>query len=81
MADFVMKLSYETWDPVFGNVGIDTKFNSFLTRMFYSGFPFKRAKNTAPNNTWMTTGIKISCEHIKELHLMSRDSHDPMIQS
>jgi hypothetical protein len=30
MADFVMKLSYETWDPVFSIFDIDTKFNSFL---------------------------------------------------
>jgi hypothetical protein len=44
MADFVMKLSYETWGPVFSDVGIDTKFNSFLStylRIFYSSFPLK----------------------------------------
>jgi hypothetical protein len=60
-ADFVMKLSYETWDPVFSNDD-DTKFNSFLKtylRIFYSSFPLKKAKNTASNNTWTTTGIKI----------------------
>jgi hypothetical protein len=30
MADFLMKLSCDTWDTVFSNVDIDTKFNSFL---------------------------------------------------
>jgi hypothetical protein len=61
MADFVMKLSYETWDTVFSNVDMDTKFNSFLNtylRIFYSSFPLKKTKNTATNSTCMTTGIK-----------------------
>jgi hypothetical protein len=80
MADIVMKLSYEPWGTVFSNVDIDTKFNSFLNtylRIFYSSFPLKRAKNTATNNTWMTTGIKTSCKHKTDLYLTSRDSHDP----
>jgi ribosomal protein S8 len=45
MADFVMKLSYETWDTVLSNVDIDTKFNSFLNtylRILYSSFPLKK---------------------------------------
>jgi hypothetical protein len=47
MADFVMKLSCETWDTVFSYVGIDTKFNSFLStylRIFYSSFPLKKGQ-------------------------------------
>jgi hypothetical protein len=47
MADFVMKLSYETWDTVFSNVDTDTKFNSFLDtylRIFYSSFPLKKSQ-------------------------------------
>jgi hypothetical protein len=80
MADFVMKLSYETWDTVFCNIDTDTKFNSFRNtylRICYSSFPLKNAKNTAKNNTWMTTGIKTSCKHKRELYLMGRDNHDP----
>jgi hypothetical protein len=44
-ADFVMKLSCETYDTVFSNVDIDTKFNSFLSTyltIFYSSFPLKK---------------------------------------
>jgi hypothetical protein len=54
MADFVMKLRYETWDAIFSDVDIDTKFNSFLNaylRIFYSSFPLKRVRNTTINNT------------------------------
>jgi hypothetical protein len=79
MADFIMKLSYETWDTVFSNVDIVTGFNSFLNtylRIFYSSFPLKKAKN----NTWMTTGIEISCKHKRELYMTSRDSHDPNLK-
>jgi hypothetical protein len=42
MADFVMKLRYETRDAVFDDEDTDTKFNSFLNtylRIFYSRFP------------------------------------------
>jgi hypothetical protein len=45
MADFVMQLGYETWDTVFSNVDIDTRFNSFLNtylRIFYSSFPSEK---------------------------------------
>jgi hypothetical protein len=85
MADFVMKLSYETWDTVFSNVDIDTKLNSFLNtylRIFYSSFPFKKAKNTATNNTNLAQfqkgicyiGVKI-CNHLPiEIKSMSNDT-------
>jgi hypothetical protein len=48
-----MKLSYETWDAVFSDVDIDTKFNSFLNtylRIFYSSFPLKQLE-TQPQIT------------------------------
>jgi hypothetical protein len=82
-ADLVMKLNYETWDTVFSNVDIDTKFNSFLStylRIIYSRFPLKNAKNTATANTWMTTGIRTSYKHKRELYLTSRNSHDPRLK-
>jgi hypothetical protein len=83
MADFFMKLSYETWDTVFSNVNIDTKFNSFLSshlRIFSSNFSLKKTKNTVESYTWMTTGIKTSCKHRRKLYMMSRDSHDPKLK-
>jgi hypothetical protein len=83
MADFVMKLSYETWDAVFSDADIDTKFNSSLSiflRIFYASFPLKKVRKTTKNNTWMTTGIKTSCKHKRELYLTSRDSNDPKLK-
>jgi hypothetical protein len=53
MADFAMKLSYETWDAVFSAVDIDTKLNFFLStylRIFYSSFPLKKLE-TQPQIT------------------------------
>jgi hypothetical protein len=79
MADFIRKLSYETWDTVFNNANIDIKFNSFLNiylRIFYSRFPLIRAKKRIIHNTRMTTGIKTSCKHKRELYLAIRDSKD-----
>jgi hypothetical protein len=69
-----MKLSIKkTWDTVFTNVDIATKFD---LRIFYSSFSLKRGKKTrAMNTTWMTTGIKT----ISKLHLTGMDSHDPKL--
>jgi hypothetical protein len=83
ITDFVVKLSYETWDTVFSDVDIDTKFNFFLNtylRIYYSSFPLKKAKNRAKYNIWMTTGVKISCKHKRGFCLISRDSHDPKLK-
>jgi hypothetical protein len=53
--------------------------NTYL-RIIYSSFPLKRAKNTAKNNTWMTTGIRTSYKHISELYLASKDTHYPKLK-
>jgi hypothetical protein len=79
MADFIMKLSYETCDTVFNNANIFIKFNYFLNtylRIFYSSFPLRRVKKRIIHNIWMTTGIKTSCEHKRELYLAIRDCKD-----
>jgi hypothetical protein len=79
MTNFVMKLSSETWDTVFSNADIETKFNTFLStylRIFYSSFPLRKPKTA----TWVTIGIRTSCKHKRELYLTSRGSHDPKLK-
>ena len=72
IAEFIIQLSYESWDDVFIDVDIDTKFNSFLNaylRILYSSFPLKKVKKPTTKNTWMTPGIKTSCRHKRGLYL------------
>jgi hypothetical protein len=43
--DFLLKLSYETWDTVFSTDNVKEMFNSFLDsylKIIYSSFPLKR---------------------------------------
>jgi hypothetical protein len=43
--DFLLKLSYETWDTVFSTYNVNDMFNYFLDtylKIFYSSFPLKR---------------------------------------
>jgi hypothetical protein len=43
--DFLLKLSYETWDTVFSTDNVNDMVNSFLDtylKIFYSSFPLKR---------------------------------------
>ncbi|GFG36914.1 hypothetical protein Cfor_12463 [Coptotermes formosanus] len=71
MNEFMIQLSYETWDNIFIDQDVDTIFNSFLNtylRIFYSNFPKKQVKAKTKSNTWMTDGIKISCQHKRELY-------------
>jgi hypothetical protein len=43
--DFLIKLSYKTWDNIFSADDVNKMFNSFLDsylKIFYSSFPLKR---------------------------------------
>jgi hypothetical protein len=47
MNEFMVQLSYETWDNIFVDQDVDTVFNSFLNiylRIFYSNFPKKQVQ-------------------------------------
>jgi hypothetical protein len=69
MADFVTKLSNESWDTVFDSNDIDSKFNFFINtylRILYSSFPLKRVKNETKSKTWITMGIKTSCKRKRQ---------------
>lgn len=48
MNEFLVQLSYETWDSIFVDQDINTVFNFFLNtylRIVYSNFPTKKKKN------------------------------------
>jgi hypothetical protein len=69
--EFIISLSYETWDCVFGlnnNPDVDTLFNSFLNnylRIFNNHFPQRRFIKRHNHTSWITPGIKISCKYKK----------------
>jgi hypothetical protein len=79
---FKIRLSYESWDSIFdknGNVDVDSLFNSFLNnylRIFYISFPPQKITDRCNKKSWITTGIKISCNYKRYLYLLSRDSND-----
>jgi hypothetical protein len=70
-ADFQLKLSHETWEPVFDGNDVNQLFNSFLNiflRIYYSSFPLIQAKSKMNQNSWITPGIITSCKHKRELY-------------
>jgi len=78
--DFQSKLSYETWDTIFGENDVDKIFNNFhdnFLRIFYSSFPKIKIQSKENKIGWMTKGIKISIKQKRELYLNSRDSKNP----
>ena len=69
--EFKTRLSYESWDCIFGNNGnmdVDSLFNIFLNnylRIFYTTFPIRKTIENSNNNSWITAGIKVSCSFKK----------------
>ena len=67
--DFKTRLSYECWNSIFNNneyTDVDSLFNSFhntYLRIFFTSFPNKRITEKSNNNNWISTGIKICCNH------------------
>jgi hypothetical protein len=69
--NFNFKLSYETWDDVFTDGDVHNIFNSFLNiylRVFNSSFPLRKTFHNYDNKAWLTAGIRISCQHKRNLH-------------
>jgi len=85
--DFKTRLSYASWNSIFNNneyTDVDSLFNSFhnpYLRIFFTSFPSKRITKKSINNTWITTGIKISCNHKKYLYLLTRNNDDPNLKN
>ena len=82
--DFQSKLSYESWDTIFGENNVDKIFNNFhniVLRIFYSSFPKRTIQVQKKKDcVWMTKGLKTSISHKRELYLISRDSRNPKLK-
>jgi len=80
--EFKTRLSYKSWDSIFGyngNVDIDVLFNLFLNnylRIFYTSFPPRKISERSNNNSWLTPGIRIACRRKRCLYLLTKDSDD-----
>jgi hypothetical protein len=82
--EFLIQLSYETWDNVFVDQDIDIIFNSFLNtylKIFNCTFPKKLVMNNTKHNPWMTRGIRISCHTKRELYLSMKTNSNPNLKS
>jgi exonuclease III len=83
MNDFLIQLIYETWDSTFVDQDVDAIFNAYhntYPRIFYSNFPKKKVKIKTTSNPWITCGMKISCQHKRELYLTLRNSNNPYLK-
>jgi hypothetical protein len=79
--DFKISLSLEMWDSVFENNDINLFYNFFLNayfRVYYSSFPLRKWIIKAHDNAWITTGIRTSCKHKRELYLLCKNSKDSL---
>ena len=71
VAEFQLKLSYETWDSVFTKNDVNEIYNSFLNtflRHYHSCFPVIKTNKLSYCKSWITTGIRTSCKHKRELY-------------
>jgi hypothetical protein len=69
--DFNTKLSYESWENIFGEDDVNTIFNNFLNthlRIFYSSFPLTKIHYKSGTKAWITPGIKTSCITKRKLY-------------
>ena len=85
---FRTRLSYECWDSIFsgnGNIDTDTLFNLFhnnYLRIFYTSFgPSHKIIERSNNNSWLTSGIRISCKHKICLYLLTKGSDDVIFKN
>jgi hypothetical protein len=81
------RLSYKSWDSIFGyngNIYVDILFNSFLNnhlRIFYTTFPPHKIIERSNSNSWITPGIRISCTRKRSLYLLTRDNDDVILKN
>jgi hypothetical protein len=78
-------LSYEYWDSIFNNNDnndVDSLFNRFMNnnlRVVHTSFPLRKVRERSKSNQWITTGIKTSCIHKRQLYLLSKNSNDVIL--
>jgi hypothetical protein len=82
MAEFTIRLSYKSWECIFGNndnMDVDSLFNIFLNnylRIVYTSFPLQKIIERGKSRQWITMGIKTSCNLKRQLYSLCKDSND-----
>lgn len=79
---FSEQLSNETWEEVYHNTDVNSAFNKFLLtflNIYEASFPIVYLSNSN-DKSWITTGIKISCQRKRILYNISKHSNDPKIK-
>ena len=62
---------------------MESGFNNFLNeclRIFNRSFPPKKYYNKHPNQSWLTKGIKISCQHKRDLYMLCKNTNNIKIK-
>jgi hypothetical protein len=79
--EFGMMLIHESWDDVFNiRDDVNLMFNNFLNtyiRVFNHSYPYKMYFPNQKTQSWITTRIKVSCAHKRELYRLSRQTQNP----
>ena len=77
-------MSLETWHDVFENNYVNSIYNFSLNTyqgVFYSSFPLRKLITKTNGITWITTGLRISCKHKREMYLLRKNSNDPLLKN
>jgi hypothetical protein len=77
VSDFRYKLSFETQNSIFDSNDVNSMFNSLHSiylRIFYSSFSLKKVNTKTDSHAWITSGIRTSCEHKRDLFLLCNDA-------
>jgi hypothetical protein len=83
ITDFKIILSFETWDDICEGDDVNAIFNNFLNtylRLYFSSFTKNKMQCKPKDNTWITTGIKISYINERNLYLHCRNSNDTKLK-
>lgn len=79
--NFLAQLSKEQWNDVYDAVTLDDGFTCFINILKYYidiHFPVKKISGTN-SNTWVTQGIKISSQKLKDLNKLLNITKNPNI--
>jgi len=83
ISQFAINLSYENWDNVFIEEDVNIDFNNLLNTylgILTSRFALQKIYSTQNNKPWITTRLKTSCQHKRELYLICRDSNNSKLK-
>ena len=82
IVEFLLKLSYDTWDSIFTKNDVNEIYNSFLDtflRHYHYCFPVTKTNKPSYCKSWITTGLRTSCKHKRELYMECRKYKNPTL--